>query len=256
MQNQSLQIPMPSRPVLVEPSPSVAKSGINTSKNSLTMKSTHNSDSIVRATAVAAGARIVSPSDAASLLKAAQTKNAIHIKSKGTLIKSPVLGNAAMRSDARPSVHYISTGKTATPGSNFVGGSKPTMVGNNPMKAVSPKVLHNRSTALLKNAPSDQISPATESPSKQEVQSSEECKIPEPIVTAKKESREDEAVIRDISVASQRSDGELGRLSTCIETHNTSLNMDIDENDLKAACSKQVEMKTKQMMSRLGDDRT
>ncbi|XP_011652579.1 uncharacterized protein LOC101205013 isoform X2 [Cucumis sativus] len=69
MQNQSPQISMPSR-------------RINTPKNSLMIKSTHDSDSIVRATAVAAGARIVSPSDAASLLKATQTKNAIHIKSK------------------------------------------------------------------------------------------------------------------------------------------------------------------------------
>lgn len=192
MQNQSPQIRMPSKPVLVEPLPSAVKSGINTSKNSLMMRSTHSSDSIVRATAVAAGARIVSPSDAAPLLKAAQTKNAIHIKSKCTSsIKSSVLGNAPMHSDAQPSVHYISTGKTATPGSNYVDG-RSTTVGTNSMKVVSPKVLQNRSTAILTNPPSGQISPATGSPLKQEVKSSEECKIPEPITTAKEEFRENE----------------------------------------------------------------
>ncbi|XP_038898739.1 uncharacterized protein LOC120086263 isoform X2 [Benincasa hispida] len=179
MQNQSPQISMPSRPLLVEPLPSSVKSGIITSKNSLMMKSTHNSDSIVRATAVAAGARIVSPSDAASLLKAAQMKNAIHIKSKC----SP------MHLDARPSVHYISTGKTPTPGSNFVVG-KSTMLGNNSVKAVSPKVQHNRSTAISTNPPSDRVSPTTESPLKQKVNSSEERKISELIITAKEEFRE------------------------------------------------------------------
>ncbi|XP_008466159.1 uncharacterized protein LOC103503656 isoform X1 [Cucumis melo] len=179
MQNQSPQISMPSRPLLVDPLPSAVKSGINTSKNSLMINSTHNSDSIVRATAVAAGARIVSPSDAASLMKATQTKNAIHIKSKCT----------PMHLDARPNVHYISTGKTPTPSSNYVSG-KSTMVGNNSMKAVSPKILHHRSAAISTNTPSNQVSPTTESPLKQEVNSSEERKTPEAIITAKEEFRE------------------------------------------------------------------
>lgn len=186
MKNQSLQIPVPSRSVLVEPSTSAVMSGINTSKSPLAMKFTQHSDSLVRATAVAAGARIVSPSDAASLLKAAQTKNAIHIKSNcASSIKSSVLGNASMPSNARPSADYISPGKTATPGSNYVSG-KSAMVGNNSMKAVSPKVLHKRSTAVLTNLPPNLISPATESPLTQEVKSSEECKISEPIISAKK----------------------------------------------------------------------
>ncbi|CAK9325555.1 unnamed protein product [Citrullus colocynthis] len=188
VQNQSPQISMPSRPLLVEPLPSAVKSGINTSKNSLIMKSTHNSDSIVRATAVAAGARIVSPSGAASLLKAAQTKKAIHIKSKCiSSTQSPVVGNAPIHLDGSPSVHYISPGKTPTPGSNHVGG-KSTMGCNNSMKAVSPKVLHNRSTAILTNPPSDRVSPTTESPLKQEVNGSEERKIPKPVITAKRSS--------------------------------------------------------------------
>lgn len=240
MQNQSPQIPKPSRPVLVEPLPSAVKPGIDTSKNALMMKSTHNSDSIVRATAVAAGARIVSPSDAASLLKAAQARNAIHIKSScASSIKPPVHGNAPIYSDPRPNIHYISTGKLASPGSNYVGG-KPNVVCNNSVKAISPIVLHNRSTsAILMNVQSDQRSPATESPSKREIKSSEECKMPEPVATPKEEARESEAV-RGGNFASERSDGELRSLSTCIENHNGS-NTEIDENGIKAGCSEQVE---------------
>ncbi|XP_023534835.1 uncharacterized protein LOC111796458 isoform X1 [Cucurbita pepo subsp. pepo] len=244
IQNQSPQVLVPLRPLQVKPLPSAAKSGINTAKNTLMMKSTHNSDSIVRATAVAAGARIVSPSDAASLMKAAQTKNAIHIKSKCvSSIQPPVLGNASTHLDARPSVHYISTGRTATPGSNYVGG-KSTMAGKYSMKYVSPKAPYNCSTAVSTNPPSNQISPTTESPLKQEVKSSEECKISKPIITSKDDFRENRTVVRDV-FASQISDWESGSRSTCIENQNTSLNMEIDENDIKAACPKQDENKTK-----------
>ncbi|XP_050213429.1 uncharacterized protein LOC126664869 [Mercurialis annua] len=60
----------------------------------------------VRATAVAAGARIATQSDAASLLKAAQAKNAVHIMpTGGSSIKSSLSGGSANHSEARPSVH-------------------------------------------------------------------------------------------------------------------------------------------------------
>ncbi|KAL2491241.1 Homeodomain-like superfamily protein [Abeliophyllum distichum] len=53
-----------------------------------------SSESVVKATAVAAGARIATPSDAASLIKAAQSKNAVHILPGGiSVIKSSVAGS-------------------------------------------------------------------------------------------------------------------------------------------------------------------
>ncbi|XP_052188898.1 uncharacterized protein LOC127799176 isoform X4 [Diospyros lotus] len=65
-------------------------------------------DAMVKAAAVAAGARIATPSDAASLLKAAQSKNAVHIMPGGSsLVKSSVGGNA---SALPPNVHFIRTG--------------------------------------------------------------------------------------------------------------------------------------------------
>ncbi|KAL2489059.1 uncharacterized protein Fot_42351 [Forsythia ovata] len=53
-----------------------------------------SSESVVKATAVAAGARIATPSDAAFLIKAAQSKNAVHILPGGiSVIKSSAAGS-------------------------------------------------------------------------------------------------------------------------------------------------------------------
>ncbi|GFY96080.1 homeodomain-like superfamily protein [Actinidia rufa] len=74
-------------------------------------------DAMVKATAVAAGARIATPSDAASLLKAAQSKNAVRIiPGGGSLIKSSVAGNS---SALPPNVHFIRTGLVVPPSSTY-----------------------------------------------------------------------------------------------------------------------------------------
>lgn len=80
-------------------------------------KSALSPDELVKAAAVAAGARIATPSDAASLLKAAQAKNAVHIMpGGGSVIKSSVAGN----SNSLPSnVHFIRTGLVTTPLSTY-----------------------------------------------------------------------------------------------------------------------------------------
>ncbi|BFG19448.1 hypothetical protein CerSpe_057230 [Prunus speciosa] len=74
---QSQQGLKPAKPYQMGLLGSTSKSQV-TSKRTLT-KPNSNTDGMVRATAVAAGARIASPSDAASLLKAAQAKNAVHV---------------------------------------------------------------------------------------------------------------------------------------------------------------------------------
>ncbi|ONI35384.1 hypothetical protein PRUPE_1G532700 [Prunus persica] len=74
---QSQQGLKPAKPYQMGLLGSTSKSQL-TSKKTLT-KPNSNTDGMVRATAVAAGARIASPSDAASLLKAAQAKNAVHV---------------------------------------------------------------------------------------------------------------------------------------------------------------------------------
>ncbi|KAI6689218.1 hypothetical protein NL676_026046 [Syzygium grande] len=71
----------------------------------------------IKAAAVAAGARIATPSDAASLLKAAQAKNAVHIIPSGSLIKpSSIPGGSTAHSRPHPGVNFRSTGVAVTSG--------------------------------------------------------------------------------------------------------------------------------------------
>lgn len=88
-----------------------------TSKKTLP-KSKFSSDP-VRATAVAAGARIATPLDAA-LLKAAQAKNPIHIMPpKGGSSNKSLPGGLSVKSEPHPNVHHIRTGPAATPPSSY-----------------------------------------------------------------------------------------------------------------------------------------
>ncbi|KAM1023316.1 hypothetical protein TB2_044086 [Malus domestica] len=73
-------------------------------------------DSKVRATAVAAGARIAFPSDAASLLKAAQAKNAVHIMpTVCSSTQSVKPGGMSTHSELPPNVHILRSSLVATP---------------------------------------------------------------------------------------------------------------------------------------------
>ncbi|KAK3038311.1 hypothetical protein RJ639_031407 [Escallonia herrerae] len=91
---------------------SSSKSRVTAKKSSA--KSARAPDALVKAAAVAAGARIATPSDAASLLKAAQAKNAVHIMpGGGSLIKSNPMPSPQM--GLPPNVHYIRTGLATTP---------------------------------------------------------------------------------------------------------------------------------------------
>ncbi|KAM7257392.1 hypothetical protein ACFE04_013133 [Oxalis oulophora] len=85
-------------------------------------KSNNVPEVTVRATAVAAGARIATPSDAALLLRAVQSKNAVHIKSSLSrgLAPAPVLNKVALNPDAlRPgSVKLVSSTVKPNPSIN------------------------------------------------------------------------------------------------------------------------------------------
>lgn len=98
----------------LSPESMVSKSTLN--PDAMPSKSTVSPDSLVKAAAFAAGARIATPSDAASLLKAAQSKNAVHIMPGGSLVKSSVPGT----SNSLPSnVHFIRTGLASRPISSY-----------------------------------------------------------------------------------------------------------------------------------------
>lgn len=98
----------------LSPESMVSKSNLN--PDAMPSKATVSPDSLVKAAAFAAGARIATPSDAASLLKAAQSKNAVHIMPGGSLVKSSVAGT----SNSLPSnVHFIRTGLVSRPLSSY-----------------------------------------------------------------------------------------------------------------------------------------
>ena len=103
----------------------------------------------IQAAAVAAGARIASPSDAATLFKAAQSKNTVHIMGGGSsLIKSSTTGNNPLP----PNVHFIRTGLAAnTPTSIATGGEHQTK--GSALKPTAP------------NAPVSQLSKTKRAPS-------------------------------------------------------------------------------------------
>ncbi|XP_068340746.1 uncharacterized protein [Pyrus communis] len=73
-------------------------------------------DSMVRAAAFAAGARIAFPSDAASLLKAAQAKNAVRIMpTSGSSTQSVKPGSMSTHSELPPNVHIMRSSSAAIP---------------------------------------------------------------------------------------------------------------------------------------------
>ncbi|KAH1121775.1 hypothetical protein J1N35_004935 [Gossypium stocksii] len=107
--------------------------------------------SILDATAVAAGARIGSPEAAASLLKAAQSKNAIHIMTTGGSSVKPVIPSGT-------SSQYVCTGLTAEAHSSPVISST---LHPGSVKPATQRVEHTSSVSLSINAPMQQCNAVT-----------------------------------------------------------------------------------------------
>ncbi|KAH7524733.1 hypothetical protein FEM48_Zijuj06G0150800 [Ziziphus jujuba var. spinosa] len=174
--------------VAAKPSPAgslgcAAKSRIITKKPSV--KSVSNSDATVRAMAVAAGARIASPSDAASLYKAAQAKNAVHIMpTGGAPIKSSVPGGVANNPEAHPNGRYICPGMSATPVSPYPAASSSASHSGS-VKAVSSTTQHTVSTDpaslnVLSKQTNEESCTLVGEPSIEEVKSTEERTVTVP----------------------------------------------------------------------------
>ncbi|KAL5559969.1 hypothetical protein UlMin_036180 [Ulmus minor] len=146
-QKQSQESLIPSKPSPMGSLGLAAKSRVIAKKT--LPKSTATSDAMVRATAVAAGARIASPSDAATLLKAFQANSAVHIMpTGGASVKSTMPSGLPTHSEASTNVHYIRTG--------LVTSSIPTY------STASPNV---PSTSSVKAAPPAHFTPTTNSKS-------------------------------------------------------------------------------------------
>lgn len=144
---------------------SMAKSQVSSKKPSTTP--TNGSDSVLRATAVAAGARIASPSDVASFIKATQAKNAVHIKpTAGYSGKSPVPSGVSTHSQTQTAVTITPT--ASNPGS--VKAASPTV--QHASSATSSNVLSEQPIAVIPILPN-------ELQSKQGVKTAEEIEVRE-----------------------------------------------------------------------------
>ncbi|KAL0557817.1 hypothetical protein IC582_006368 [Cucumis melo] len=168
MQDKLHQSPTHAKPSSIGSSSLTTKAQVTTSKKMIP-KSSFDSDCIVRAAAVAAGARIASPADAASLLKAAQSKNAIHIMAKvPASIKTPTPGRGPNHLEAHPSIKLPSLSNTPT--------VVPSLSRGGPVKITSP------TTAKLSSVPTDQntavasITAAADSLSEKEIKIAEEIR--------------------------------------------------------------------------------
>lgn len=183
-------------------------------------KSNFGADSSIRAAAVAAGARIVTPSDAASLLKVAQAKKAIHIMPSGvSSIKSPSAGSASVHLEASPTTRYVRPSLPAVPSSSSPAvtssASHPGLV-----KAALPKVQHNTSCEQTNAVVSV---PATELQLKPEVKAGEEIKVSGGSVSGNEPSKE-------IQLDLPKLDAEFKNQAAVAENPDSSSNMEIVEN--------------------------
>lgn len=197
---------------------SAAKSRVPLKK--MPAKSNFGADSSIRAAAVAAGARIVTPSDAASLLKVAQAKKAIHIMPSGvSSIKSPSAGSASAHLEASPTTRYVQPSLPAVPSSSSPAvtssASHPGLV-----KAALPKVQHNTSCEQTNAVVSV---PATELQLKPEVKAGEEIKVSGCSVSGNEPSKE-------IQLDLPKLDAEFKNQAAVAENPDSSSNMEIVEN--------------------------
>lgn len=198
---------------------SAAKSRVPVKK--MPAKSNFGADSSIRAAAVAAGARIVTSSDAASLLKVAQAKNAIHIMPSGvSSIKSPSAGIASAHLEASSSTRYVRPSLPAAPSSCS---PAVTSSASHPgsVKAALPKVQHDTSCEQTNAGKSV---PATELQLKPEVKAGEEIKVSGCIVSGNEPSKE-------IQVDLPKPDAEFKNQAAVAENPDSSSNMEIVEND-------------------------
>ncbi|XP_030935338.1 AF4/FMR2 family member 4-like isoform X2 [Quercus lobata] len=188
------------------------------------------SDSALRETAVAAGARIASPSDVASFIKATQAKNAVHIKPTGvSSTKLPMPRGVSTQIETQTNVRYVGTGLEAASSSSHPAVTViPTASHSGSVKAVSPTIQHSPSTfaTLLKTSSEHTNIVSSTLPSevlpKQEVKTAEEIKASASGNAPKEQVQEDKALSSDTETVSKIQ-------MTDVKNPNSSLNKKTDD---------------------------
>ncbi|XP_050283563.1 uncharacterized protein LOC126723806 [Quercus robur] len=255
-QGCSQQGPIPTKPPPIGSLGPTAKSQVSSKKSS--MQPTVGSDSVLRATAVAAGARIVSPSAAASFFKATQTKNVVHFKpTGGSSTKSSMPAGVSTHSETQTNVHYVSTGPKATQCSSSTAVTvAPTVSHPSSVKAASPIVQRTASafptSSNTSSEPTNSVSSGLPSELlvKQEIKRAEEIEVSESR-SAPKEQLEGDGVcvsanarieqIQEDKAASADMEVEFKKQTTEIKSNSSSLDMMTAESNHKAVIERQAE---------------
>ena len=255
-QGCSQQGPIPTKPSPIGSLGPTAKCQVPSKKSS--MQPTIGSDSVLRATAVAAGARIVSPSAAASFFKATQTKNVVHFKpTGGSSTKSPMPAGVSTHSETQTNVHYVSTGPKATQCSSSPAVTvAPTVSHPSSVKAASPTVQCTVSafptSSNSSSEPTNSISSGLPSELlvKQEIKRAEEIEV-SVSRSAPKEQLQGDGVcvsanarieqIQDDKAASADMEVEFEKQITEVKSNSSSLDMMTAESNHKAVIERQAE---------------
>ena len=255
-QGCSQQGPIPTKPSPIGSLGPTAKSQVSSKKSS--MQPTIGSDSVLRATAVAAGARIVSPSAAASFFKATQTKNVVHFKpTGGSSTKSSMPAGVSTHSETQTNVHYVSTGPKATQCSSSTAVTvAPTVSHPSSVKAASPIVQHTASafptSSNTSSEPTNSVSSGLPSELlvKQEIKRAEEIEV-SVSRSAPKEQLQGDGVcvsanarieqIQEDKAASADMEVEFDKQMTEIKSNSSSLDMMTAESNHKAVIERQAE---------------
>ncbi|KAK4802860.1 hypothetical protein SAY86_001063 [Trapa natans] len=188
VQTQSLPAPMPNKPSQMMESNTMIKPMVSIKRTA--SKSDSDPDSMgINAAAVAAGARIATPSDAASLMMAAQAKKAVHIIPLGgsSVVKRTISGGSTI-SGAFPNVHRIRTGLSGPAlSSQAVTQSNAIRIGSAKPTTVTIRSCPATTTTLRVDANPVK---STKPPLEQEAKSKEETKVSEPGSVPIEQSRE------------------------------------------------------------------
>ncbi|XVF64895.1 hypothetical protein PTKIN_Ptkin09bG0203700 [Pterospermum kingtungense] len=177
----------------------------STSKSRVTLKkplakSFPSTGSILDATAVASGARIGSPKAAASLLKAAQSKNAIHIMTTGgSSVKPLIPSGSSSHLEVHSNVQYVCTSLTAEPLSSLAVTSSTLHPGS--VKSATHRVECTPSASSpsldvsIQQCDAVTSSPTVEGPPKEELEAAVEIKGSVSDSLLKEQVRENEACV-------------------------------------------------------------
>ncbi|KAL1552600.1 CUE domain-containing protein-like protein isoform X2 [Salvia divinorum] len=159
-----------------------------------------DSDSMIKAVAVAAGARIATPTDASSLIEAARSQNVVHVTTAGSSVTK--LPTASIGHQLPSNVHFIRNGLAKAPISTYCA-PKPNM-----LETGEAKPAQSRST---KPAASAALSPTGAVPVSNATSVKESAAPPDP--SAKLPETADDAVVS----ASGNEKIELGKSNQCAD---------------------------------------